>query len=159
MIIKIQNLDHLVHLKILNVEFNQITRLEGLEKLHELEELFASYNSIDTIADELTLNQQLKMVHLAYNDLKSVNDIQILSSLPQLAVLSVFGNPFLSSLNYITFIKMMIPSLILLDDKDANEYVISANVYPHEDIIILKEALNKLIDERNQLHKETIKIE
>lgn len=89
------------------------------------------------------------MLHLAYNDLKSIEDIRPLSSLSSLSVLSLIGNPFLAALNYIAFVKMLIPSLVLLDDRDAGQCIIAANVYPHEEIFILRDALNKLLDERN----------
>jgi hypothetical protein len=71
-------------------------------------------------------------MQLAYNDLKSIEDIRPLCSLPSLSVLSLIGNPFLSTLTYIVFIKMLLPSLLILDDRDASEPIITANVYPHE---------------------------
>lgn len=86
------------------------------------------------------------MLHLAYNDLKSIEDIRPLSSLPALSILSLIGNPFLAALNYIAFVKMLVPSLVLLDDRDAGQCMIAANVYPHEEIFILRDALNKLLD-------------
>lgn len=101
-------------------------------------------------------NQALKVLHLAYNDIKSIEDIRSLSTLGSLAVLSLVGNPFLSALNYVAFVKMLVPSLVLLDDRDANQSLISANVYPHEEIFILRDALNKLLDERNSyLHPDS----
>lgn len=71
------------------------------------------------------------MLHLAYNDLKSIEDLRPLANMQQLTILSLVGNPFLSALNYIAFVKMLIPSLLLLDDRDANQSIIAANVYPH----------------------------
>jgi hypothetical protein len=78
--------------------------------------------------------------------LKNLEDIKPLAALPELSILSLVGNPFLSALNYIAFVKMLIPSLLILDDKDASQSLITANVYPHEEICILKDALNKLLD-------------
>jgi Leucine-rich repeat (LRR) protein len=86
------------------------------------------------------------VLHLAYNDLKSIEDIRPLSTLPSLSILSLIGNPFLAALNYVAFVKMLIPSLLLLDDRDASQSIIAANVYPHEEIFILRDALNKLLD-------------
>jgi hypothetical protein len=108
--------------------------------------LFLSYNCIDAIYAELKFNQGLRVLHLAYNDLKSIEDIRPLSSLPALSILSLIGNPFLAALNYIAFVKMLVPSLVLLDDRDAGQCMIAANVYPHEEIFILRDALNKLLD-------------
>lgn len=83
------------------------------------------------ISKEITRNQALKVLHLAYNDIQSIEDIRPLSSLPALSILSLIGNPFIAALNYIAFVKMLIPSLLLLDDKDASQSIIAANVYPH----------------------------
>lgn len=46
----------------------------------------------------------------------------------------------------------MIPSLLVLDSKDVNQPIMSACVHPHEEIFILRDALNKLIDERNSAY-------
>jgi hypothetical protein len=54
---------------------------------------------------------------------------------------------------------MIIPSLLLLDNRDANQTIILANVYPHEEIFILKDALNKLLDERNSLINESTNLQ
>ena len=88
----------------------------------------------------------LKVVHIAYNDVKSLEDIRALSLLPSLSVLSLVGNPFLTALSYVSFIKLMIPSLLVLDSKDIYQPISSACVHPHEEIFILRDALNKLID-------------
>jgi hypothetical protein len=154
MITRIENLSHLPLLRLLNLEFNQISKLEGIRQLPRLEELFLSYNCIDGIYGELRENQGLRVVHLAYNDLRSIEDIRPLCGLPNLSVLSLIGNPFLAALNYVAFVKMLIPSLVLLDDRDAGQCLIAANVYPHEEIFILRDALNKLLDERNNASRE-----
>ena len=44
---------------------------------------------------------------------------------------------------------MLIPSLIYIDDRNANEAILTSNVCPQEEVMILREALNKLLDERN----------
>lgn len=46
---------------------------------------------------------------------------------------------------------MLIPSLLVLDSKDVNQVVIASSVQPQEEIFILRDALNKLIDERNSM--------
>ena len=71
-------------------------------------------------------------MHLAYNDIKSIETIKPLSSLHELSILTLTGNPFLSSLNYIAFVKMIIPSIIVLDDRDVNQVMIGANFHPHD---------------------------
>lgn len=149
MIGRLENLSGLGQLRVLNVEFNQISRIDELRALTRLEELFASYNCIEQVSSEIRLNHRLRVIHLAYNDLKQLEDIRPLSSLPNLTILSLVGNPFLAALNYLAFVKMLIPSLLVLDDRDASQSLISAQVYPHEEIFILREALNKLLDERN----------
>lgn len=154
MITRIENLTHLPLLRVLNLEFNQISKLEGLRQLPRLEEVFLSYNCIDSIYAELRENQGLRVIHLAYNDLRSIEDIRPLCNLPGLSVLSLIGNPFLAALNYVAFVKMLIPSLVLLDDRDAGQCLIAANVYPHEEIFILRDALNKLLDEKNNASRE-----
>ena len=88
----------------------------------------------------------IKVVHLAYNDIKSLENIRNLSLLPLLSVLSLAGNPFLTVLSYISFIKLFIPSIMILDSKDVNQPVVNCSVHPHEEIFILRDALNKLID-------------
>jgi hypothetical protein len=57
---------------------------------------------------------------MAYNDLRSFQDIKPITNLNNISVLSIFGNPFLSSLSYLSFVKMIIPTLIIIDDKDVN---------------------------------------
>jgi len=116
----------------LNVEFNQISRLEEIKTLNKLEELFISYNCIEQISPDIKYNQRLRVLHIAYNDIKTLEDIRSLSTLPSLSILSLMGNPFLAALNYIAFVKMLIPSLLMLDDRDASQSLIAANVYPHE---------------------------
>jgi hypothetical protein len=71
--------------------------------------------------------------------------------LPSLAVLSLTGNPFLAALSYISFLKLLVPSLLVLDSRDVNQPLLSSCVHPHEEIFILRDALNKLIDERNSV--------
>ena len=73
----------------------------------------------------------LKVVHIAYNDVKSLEDIRALSLLPSLTVLSLAGNPFLTALSYVSFIKLMIPSLLMLDSKDIYQPITSSCVHPH----------------------------
>ena len=67
---------------------------------------------------------------MSYNDLKSIEDIRALSGLRSLSILSLAGNPFLTTLNYLSFIKMLVPSLLLLDSKDTTQALISAHVHP-----------------------------
>jgi len=71
------------------------------------------------------------VLHVAYNEIKSIEDIKYLGNLPSLSILSLAGNPFLNALNYVAFIKMLIPSLLILDSRDANQSIINTNVYPH----------------------------
>ncbi len=68
---------------------------------------------------------------VSYFQFKSIEDVKHLANLHNLSILSLAGNPFLSALNYVTFIKMLIPSLLILDSKDANQSIVSTNVYPH----------------------------
>lgn len=91
-----------------------------------------SYNNIETIPEIISMNSKLKIIHLAYNDLKEIGDIMSLTQLAHLSILSLFGNPFLALLNYITFLKMILPSLMIIDDRDANECVVSGEVYPQD---------------------------
>ena len=131
MIVKLENFNYLTQLRILKLDFNQITTIEDLKTLTLLEELSMSYNRICSVPAEIKCNQKIKVFHLAYNDIKSIEDIKHLSQLSALSILSLAGNPFLNALNYIAFIKMLIPSLLILDSRDASESVINANVYPH----------------------------
>ena len=64
-------------------------------------------------------------------------------------MLSLAGNPFLTVLSYISFIKLVIPSIMVLDSKDVSQPVLNNCVHPHEEVFILRDALNKLIDERD----------
>lgn len=131
MIDRIENLSHLTNLKVLNLDFNQITIINNLQNLTKLEELSLSYNCIQQVPDDISYNIKLKVFHLAYNDLKSLETIKSISSLPSLSVLSLSGNPFLTALSYMSFLKMLVPSLVILDSKDVNQAVTSSCVQPY----------------------------
>lgn len=60
----------------LNLDFNQITCIENIRSLTRLEELSLSYNCIQTVPEDISYNHMLKVVHLAYNDIKSIEDIR-----------------------------------------------------------------------------------
>lgn len=43
------------------------------------------------------------------------------SCLPNLLTLSLYGNPVISTINYISFLKMLIPTLTYIDDRRIDE--------------------------------------
>ncbi len=43
------------------------------------------------------------------------------------------------------------PDLLYLDDKDLNNTNLEGQLYPQEEVAILRDTLNKLLEERNYL--------
>jgi hypothetical protein len=95
-------------------------------------------------------------LHLAYNDIRNLESIAVLFQqqgigkgsrleesggkndgigscpFPQLMTLSLYGNPIVGSINYLSFFKMLIPTLRIIDDRDASEEWFCNNVCPQE---------------------------
>lgn len=106
------------------------------------------------------------MLHLAYNDIKTLDSVATLYKvkdeddspasrafyLAGLTTLSLQGNPITSTITYLTFFKMLIPSLRYMDDKNVDDdlFNMASVVCPQEEVVILREAINKLLDERNE---------
>lgn len=106
------------------------------------------------------------MLHLAYNDIKTLDSVATLYKvkdedhspasrafyLAGLTTLSLQGNPITSTITYLTFFKMLIPSLRYMDDKNVDDdlFNMAGVVCPQEEVVILREAINKLLDERNE---------
>lgn len=53
-------------------------------------------------------------------------------ALSELSTLSLYGNPIVATINYLSFFKMLIPSLRIIDDRDANDSIITNSVCPQE---------------------------
>lgn len=165
MITVINGLEMLTQLRVLNLEFNRIRVVEGTQQLAQLEEMYLGYNEIEYISDSVISNPKLRILHLAYNEIKVLDSISVLYQidpsssqptpnnyyLPFLHTLSLYGNPITSTINYLSFFKMLIPSLRVMDDKSVSDdmMVLGGGVCPQEEVIILREAINKLLDERN----------
>lgn len=162
MISVMEGLDNLPLLRILNLEFNRIKAVQATHHLGHLEELYLGYNEVEVITDTILTNSKLRVLHLAYNDIRTLDSISPLYQLrdqppnqpnttsyylPHLTTLSLHGNPITTTINYLTFFKMLIPSLRYMDDKNLqDDSGIIGAVFPQEEVIILREAINKLID-------------
>ena len=79
-----------------------------------------SYNSIEAISPSIELNKKLKVLNLGFNEIKGIDVLTPVFGLEKLVMLSLHGNPFINTLNYMVFIKLLMPELLYLDDKDLN---------------------------------------
>ncbi|OEH75449.1 hypothetical protein cyc_03809 [Cyclospora cayetanensis] len=82
-ITRIDNVQHLTNLIVLDLSFNRIQRIENLEPLVHLRELFLSSNKITKIEGIATLTE-LRMLELGSNRIRTVEGIENLSKLKDL---------------------------------------------------------------------------
>lgn len=100
----IQRLNRLTNLKELNLSANQIFILQGIGNLSRLDTLLVAYNKIHKI-QKLDNLFTLETLNISQNQVSTVAEIEMLTQLPGLKTLEVYGNPFLKK----------IPSLLLLE--------------------------------------------
>ncbi|CDJ35327.1 uncharacterized protein EMH_0025340 [Eimeria mitis] len=80
---RIDNIQHLTHLRVLDLSFNNIRRIEHLETLVNLRELFLSSNKITKIEGLSTL-KELRTLELGSNRIRVVEGIENLKNLNEL---------------------------------------------------------------------------
>lgn len=74
MIEKIEHLDHLVHLRELNLSYNKLTKIEGLECLTGLHTLNLTGNKIENIPASLPKKlKSLRVFKIAKNEIDNVS--------------------------------------------------------------------------------------
>ena len=69
---------------------------------------------------------------MGFNDIKSIEVLTPVFGLEKLVVLSLHGNLFINTLNYMVFIKLLMPDLLYLDDKDLNKAKLECELHPQE---------------------------
>ncbi len=92
---RIQGLDSLINLTILDLSYNRLTHLENLQQLPNLQTLNIAHNSLST-ADavrHLELCSALTNIDITNNRLETSEDImQVFQNVPKLVALSINGN-------------------------------------------------------------------
>lgn len=117
---EIVNLDTLVELDTLNLSKNFIKKIENLSHMKKLTSLNISHNQLVTASDieHVTELVSLQTIDLQHNKITDVNILNILSSLPDLRVLYLIGNPVIKNIrNYRKTIIAKCKSLKYLDDR------------------------------------------
>jgi hypothetical protein len=99
---KIENLDAQTELDTLNLSKNYIKKIENLSHMKKLTSLNMASNNIVTAADiqELTELDSLQTIDLQHNKITDVDILDILSSLKDLRVLYLIGNPVIKNIRH-----------------------------------------------------------
>ncbi|KAF5398890.1 Leucine rich repeat containing protein 51 [Paragonimus heterotremus] len=101
-------------------------QLEDMTEIPEvIAELFGCYdwitwldlscNKIASVAPTIKKLSNLKLLYLHGNQIRSLQDVQKLSSLPELSKLTLHGNPVEREKNYFHLVLTVLPNLISLD--------------------------------------------
>jgi dynein assembly factor 1, axonemal len=118
---KIEGLDQLTELDSLNLSKNFIKKIENLRNLQKLTSLNLSNNHLQSAEDleELSfLSSSLQTLDLQHNHLNDLRILDIITSLPELRVLYLQGNPVVKDIRH--YRKILIgrcPQLKYLDDR------------------------------------------
>lgn len=96
---KIENLDHLVNLRWLDLSFNNITKIEGLDKLTQLTDLSLFNNEI-VVIENLERLVNLNVLSLGNNNIQDVAQIKTLRNFQNLRLLNLKGNPIYTEDDY-----------------------------------------------------------
>ncbi|VDP84994.1 unnamed protein product [Echinostoma caproni] len=120
---KLENMERLINLKFLNVDYNHLKSLRGVFQCINIEELSAENNFISMI-DELENLKKLRRLLLGNNAIKSLTNIPDgsilqLKSLANLTVIDLHGNPITQKLENYRF--RIIHHLKGLKSLDGNE--------------------------------------
>jgi dynein assembly factor 1, axonemal len=99
---KIENLDYQLELDTLNLSKNYIKKIENLSHLKELTSLNLSHNQLTSAADikQLAELEAIQTIDVQYNKIVDTEIVEILSSLPDLRVLYLIGNPVIKSIKH-----------------------------------------------------------
>jgi len=115
---KMISLPSLRNLEILSLGRNMIKKIAGLEEVGAtLKELWLSYNLINTL-DGLHSCLKLEILFMAQNKLSNWDELDKLTSLPELKNVLFVGNPFyegLSKKERKTNVQTKLPTLATLD--------------------------------------------
>ncbi len=141
---RIENLEVCPQLATLQLANNFITRIENLHQLSRLSTLQIAHNHLTTVEDlrELLRCPSLTVVDLQNNRLEETGVIDVFEAMPQLAVLQLQGNPFISKVE--SYRKVTISrckTLTYLDDRP---------VFEEERMAIEAWAIGGLAAEREQ---------
>uniref|UniRef100_A0A8C4SRX5 Centrosomal protein of 97 kDa n=1 Tax=Erpetoichthys calabaricus TaxID=27687 RepID=A0A8C4SRX5_ERPCA len=94
----IEQMNHCVALKHLDLSDNNISQIGDLSKLSSLKTLLLHGNSITTLRQVPThLPTGLSILSLAENEIRDLNEVSYLGSLPELEQLSIMSNPCVMS--------------------------------------------------------------
>lgn len=118
-ILKIENLESLEKLEILELANNKIQKIQGLDSLHNLEELDLAYNQIEVI-EGLEGLSNLKMLNLRDNQIQHLD----LSVIPPLEQIDLWNNPIKSITGFseLKRIESFIIDLTILDQSIQDEF-------------------------------------
>jgi Leucine-rich repeat len=99
---KIENLDCQVELDTLNLSKNYIKKVENLSHLKKLTSLNLSHNQLTSAADikQLADLEAIQTIDIQYNKIVDTEIVDILSSLHDLRVLYLMGNPVVKSIKH-----------------------------------------------------------
>ncbi len=82
-------------MKILSLGRNQIKKISGLEDIGDhLEELWISYNLIENLIGLAPHCTTLKVLYMAHNKIKDINELDWIKDLPSLTNCVFLGNDF-----------------------------------------------------------------
>ena len=135
---KIEGLQSLTNLKVLNLSYNAITVIEGLDHLHLLVELNLAENSIrrlenmgnlgqlqrlniagnqiSRIPESISCLKSLKMLRYARNDLSEIKDISYLGDLHNLTNVSLEDNPVMMLEQCVPYAIYCIQTLVMMNN-------------------------------------------
>lgn len=121
---KIENLDMNLELDTVNLSKNYIKKIENLSQLTKLSTLILSHNYLtnyESVQHLLEL-KSLQTIDLQYNKINDVEIVNILSTLPDLRVIYLMGNPVVKDIkNYRKTIISKCKQLKYLDDRPVFE--------------------------------------
>lgn len=173
-IIRIENLGAtLDQFDCFDLSDNAIRELENLPQLVRLKCLLLNNNRVYKIAPNLEESApNLERLILTNNDIQELGDIDALSTLPNLRVLSLISNPVTSKPHYRHYVIHKLPHLRLLDFSKVkqNERKEAEELFSGEqgDILaksigikskIVDEDLKRDLDDRNREHLKKTRLE
>ena len=121
---RIENLEGCPMLSNLQLSNNQIKRIENLSGLTRLSTLHIANNQLSTADDlrHLLACPEISVLDLQNNSLEDVGILDVLETMPCLAVLQLHGNPVVSKIkNYRRVVISRCKSLTYLDDRPVFE--------------------------------------
>ncbi|GFO31885.1 leucine-rich repeat-containing protein 49-like protein [Plakobranchus ocellatus] len=117
---KIENLNHLTELRVLNLAGNSISHVDELSGIDSLAELNLRRNKIRTVT-EIDLLPNLQRLFLSFNEISSFEDVQCLGDSNSLSEISLDGNPICQEGNYKQTVLRHMQQLKQLDMKRVSE--------------------------------------